>query len=148
MESVFDLQDEQRRYQHASETLQWMQANAEVLANKKINLPSAPKPLEKSLLAIASETAGPLGLEFQSVQPNGDESIQLQLQAVLFADALAWFRVLHNTEGLVVGQITLGKHENPSHVDVSIQLQDVARSNLSNDANSVRSSTLVVNRKN
>lgn len=120
--SLQTLQANKEDLRRETETLLWMQDKAaDLQANEISRAPTIPQ-LHGSLLAVANESIKPFELTFQAVQPDGDNSLTVQLKDIAFIDALAWFRQLNTIEGLLIESVSINKETQPGRVGLDVTL--------------------------
>ena len=107
------------------ETLAWMQkAAAEVKALRAASGRRSAGLGGRSLLAVVDQTARAAGLggALKRVQPQGDDSVRVQMESASFDAMMRWLRNLLTQNGVFVTTITVERADAPGLVNVRATL--------------------------
>ncbi len=104
----------------------WMkQASQEVQRLRKMSAPKSGAQPRQSLLALTDQTAKQHGLAqaIKRVQPEGQDKVNIRLEAAAFDDVMTWLEKLQIQYRIRIASITIDRQDNPGLVDVRLTLE-------------------------
>lgn len=104
----------------------WMnQASQEVLRLRKMSAPTSGTQPRQSLLALTDQTAKQQGLaqSIKRVQPEGQDKVNIRMEAAAFDDMMAWLEKLQLQYRIRVTSITIDRQDRTGLVDVRVTLE-------------------------
>ncbi|HET8552301.1 MAG TPA: type II secretion system protein M [Gammaproteobacteria bacterium] len=108
-----------------TQLLAWMQqATAEIKQLEKIAPAAAPQ-ANQSLFATVEQTArtSPIGNAIKQFQPQGNDSVQVHLDAAPFDALVSWLGRLQAQHGVLVAAFGMQRADKPGTVNADITLE-------------------------
>ena len=76
----------------------------------------------QSLITDISNSARQLGIKPSRMQPEGDSTVSVWFNDVVFNDLINWIVRLNEREGVGIQQISIDRQDNPGTVNVRLVL--------------------------
>lgn len=81
------------------------------------------KPTGQSLITEISNSAQKLGIKPNRMQPEGENSVSIWFDNVVFNDLINWIEQLNEREGVDIQQISIDRQDNPGTVNARLVLR-------------------------
>jgi general secretion pathway protein M len=100
--------------------IQYMRASEKQARSSSSNTKA--KPNGQSLITDISNSARQLGIKPSRMQPEGDSTVSVWFNAVVFNDLINWVVRLNDREGVGIQQISIDRQDNPGAVNARLVL--------------------------
>lgn len=100
--------------------IQYMRASEKQARSSSSNTKAKPK--GQSLITDISNSARQLGIKPSRMQPEGDSTVSVWFNDVVFNDLINWIVRLNEREGVGIQQISIDRQDNPGTVNVRLVL--------------------------
>lgn len=100
--------------------IQYMRASEKQARSSSSNTKA--KPNGQSLITDISNSARQLGIKPSRMQPEGDSTVSVWFNAVVFNDLINWVVRLNDREGVGIQQISIDRQDNPGTVNARLVL--------------------------
>jgi len=113
-------QDSLQKRDRQFSLIQYMRASEKQARSSSSN-PKA-KPKGQSLITEISNSARQLGIKPSRMQPEGDSTVSVWFNDVVFNDLINWIVRLNEREGVGIQQISIDRQDNPGTVNARLVL--------------------------